>query len=195
MLFRQNYLIIWVVLILAGCATHNAFEVAQDQVDGVGAIHQVSFMGRLVVADNDHSDSGSIEWRGDFVQQQVVLLSPLGTTVAELTHRPDQTQLSLSSDRVVSASNVEEVTNQMLGYPLPLDGMPWWILGLTWPDTAGEITHDKEGRVLTVKQDDWLISYGQWQNINGQWLPKRISLTQGGIKIRIIVDRWHIVRR
>jgi outer membrane lipoprotein LolB len=95
----------------------------------------------------------------------------------------------------VSANNVEEVTNQMLGYPLPLDGMPWWIVGLTWPQSPAELTHDKEGRLLSIKQDDWLIAYGQWQNINGQWLPKRINLTQGTIKIRIFVDRWHIVRR
>ncbi len=195
MWFKQSYLIIWVVIILAGCATHNTFEVAQDQVDGVGAINHVSFMGRLVVVDSDHSDSGSIEWRGNFVQQQVVLLSPLGTTVAELIHRPDHTQVSLSSDKVVSANNVEEVTNQMLGYPLPLDGMPWRIVGLTWPQSPAELTHDKEGRLLSIKQDDWLIAYGQWQNINGQWLPKRINLTQGTIKIRIFVDRWHIVRR
>jgi outer membrane lipoprotein LolB len=182
------------VVLLASCATHHNLDITDDQVEGSGVIDHVSFIGRIAVANTEHSDSGSIEWQGDFLRQQIVLLSPIGTTVAEINHRPEQTQLSLSQEQTVVAQNVEEVTRRMLGYPLPLEGMPWWVIGQSWPSSPVNIVKDAAGRVSSLSQDNWLITYGQWQKINNLWLPKSISLTQEDIRIRIHVDKWHIVR-
>ncbi|MBU6467579.1 MAG: outer membrane lipoprotein LolB [Betaproteobacteria bacterium] len=194
MWFRKIHWLL-LALILSSCATQNRLDLTQDQVEGTGVIDYVSFVGRLAVADNEHSDSGSIEWRGDFLKQHIVLLSPIGTTVAEVSHQPLQTQISLSQDQTVTAQNVEEVTQKMLGYPLPLEGMPWWILGQGWPSTPAVIVHDSEGRVSAIHQESWDITYSEWQKINDLWLPKRINLTQEGVRIRIRVDKWHILRR
>lgn len=184
-------------LLLSGCATLETPRDAslQDSVAGLGQIQSVSLEARLGIRTTDSSDTARLSWQGDFNHQHVELLSPLGSVVAVLEHDGDGARLTLSDGRVLQAADSSELTSQALGYSLPLEGLPWWLLGQSMPGIPSALVYDSNGVLLQQEQAGWLICYDRWRTVGGLSLPGQVKLTRGPLEVRWIIDQWNLVRR
>lgn len=148
--------------------------------------------GRLAVRQPSGSDSGKIEWDSQGIHQHLVIYSPLGTTVAELD-RDNEGLIHLwtSDQREYTASDAESLTQGLLGYALPLDGMPWWVLGQPAPGSfAVQVIHDGDGHVASLTQEGWQVRYGEWRQVGQQAVPGQLSMQHGDLILKLHVDRW-----
>lgn len=184
---------------LGGCALIPINNVPTDQSVGQGELTHVAFSGRIAVRQNENSDSGKIEWQGNSAQQHVELLSPLGNTVATLDHSAQHVHLIMADHQEFSAANPQELTQKILGYALPLDGLPWWVVGQAAPVDAAlmgvaVMVRNEKGELLTLTQADWRMAYGAWRNVGGQQLPGSLQLQRGSLTIRLIMDHWNVER-
>jgi outer membrane lipoprotein LolB len=161
----------------------------------MGQIESVSLEARLAVHAGEQRDSARLFWQGDFVHQHVELLSPLGSVVAVLEHGPEGARLTTSNGRVVDAADSAELTSQVLGYALPLDGLPWWLLGQAMPGSTATAVHDSKGVLQQQEQAGWLICYDRWRTVGNVELPGQVKLTRGSLEVRWIIDQWNLVRR
>ena len=115
---------------LAACTSVAPPRPVSPQTDGA---HQ--WQGRISVSV--HSDppsvtSAAFELRGTAEQGELQLLSPLGTTLAQLQWQPGSAHLHRGSAPEVFAS-VEALTEQLTGSALPLNALFNWLQGRATP--------------------------------------------------------------
>ncbi len=178
------------VLLLAGCAPLWQSPEPQDRQVGAGGLAHYRFTGRIAIQQPDGSESGRIQWQNDLQQQQVTLLSPLGSTVAQLDRNPSGIDLRLANQERFHAQDPEQLTAQVLGYPLPLEGLPWWVLGQAAPDEPARWQRDDHGQARALEQSGWRIEYLQWRPVGPQTLPGLLRLTHETLTIKLKIDQW-----
>ena len=184
------------LIFLCGCASLPQGTPSQDQQIGQGALLGFRFSGRLAIHQPSGTDTGKIEWTTRGAEQHVALLTPLGSTVAELDRTPQSIHLTLSDHSEFWATDSEQLTQSVLGYALPLEGLPWWVLGQPAPEGEGgaTLTRDAAGNPDRLIQAGWQIRYGDWRPVGRQMLPGNMVLQHDDLAIRLRVDQWIVER-
>lgn len=183
------------LLLLTGCASWVPGPPLSDQVTGQGKLQGFHFSGRLAVQQPSGTDSGKIEWNSRGDETHVELLSPLGSTVALLDKTPQQVRLVMSDHSEHVAPDAERLTQSVLGYALPLEGLPWWVLGRVAPGAgSARLVTGPDGRPEQLAQAGWLVRYGAWRRVGGEFLPVALSLQRESLTIRLHIDQWVLER-
>lgn len=125
---------------------------------------------------------------------EILLFTPLGQAVAEITKDSEGVRLITSKLEAFYATDVESLTEQILGWRMPLDGLQYWIQGTHTPFTAAEKDLDRTDQVIAIRQDGWHIHYSSFTpaRSNSPMLPRVINLFYDNLRIRLVVDNWNI---
>jgi outer membrane lipoprotein LolB len=73
-----------------------------------------------------------------------------------------------------------------------LSSLRFWILGASDPATGAQESVDSQQRLARLEQDGWQVDYGEYVLVQQQWLPRRLSVTRGSLRLRVVVDAWHL---
>jgi outer membrane biogenesis lipoprotein LolB len=49
---------------------------------------------------------------------------------------------------------------------------------------------DDRGRLSRLEQDGWQATYDRSAYQNEAWLPGRMRLEKGPVRVRVVVDQW-----
>ena len=189
--------------LLAGCATLTDKPVAvstaiiEPVATGAATVANFELAGRVSVKDSKQSFSGGVRWQHTNGSDEILLLSPLGQTVAQIQRNPDGVQLTTSEQKVYRAADVESLTGQVLGWRLPLTGLQYWVRGDHAPATSAAVDKDGAGRVVAIRQDGWEISYSSFFSPEPAHSaqtprPRVLALQRGELEIKLVVDNWEI---
>jgi len=155
--------------------------------------------GRIAVKFEQQNFSGGIRWRHRANRNEIFLLSPLGQAVAEIRNDDIGAVLITSAHKIYRANNVEELTKTVLGWRLPVDGLPYWVRGVSAPPSESTVEEDAAGKIVSLQQDGWAIRYtGHAPTLaaddpdqrNSPERPKTLVLTRDQLHIRLVVDAW-----
>jgi outer membrane lipoprotein LolB len=154
---------------------------------------QKSFVlnGRIAIRHDGDRSSANIRWTHRAENDDILLLAPFGQTVAHI-HSDAQEVVLDTADKHYTAQNTEELTQQVLGWHLPLAGLRYWVLALAAPESKASIEHDANGQVSIMQQDDWKISYTRYAAQTPDSLPLRINLQHEGLELQLLIDEWEI---
>jgi len=83
------------------------------------------------------------------------------------------------------AADAESLTEQALGWRLPLGGLSDWVQARASPGRPVEMRGDAD-KGLELRQDGWHVAYEEFRG--GR--PLRMRLTREDLEIRLIVDQW-----
>jgi len=148
-----------------------------------------SWQGRISVKTDEESLSGQLQWQHQPDGDTLMLASPLGQGVAKIVRDPAGVMLELPGEPPRQAPTVEALTEDALGYVLPVAGLVYWVQASGDPASHYDVTHDDLGRPAQISQDGWTIEYLQYFSDNpGQ--PRRIKLLREGLEIRLVTDTW-----
>ena len=139
--------------------------------------------GRVAVRYDSEALSGRIFWRHSDDQEELLITSPLGQGLARVTRVRGGFLLVASDGKKYRAADAESLTEQVLGWRLPLAGLADWVQGRPSPGRPSDTLGDT-GREL--QQDGWLVAYEEFRGGH----PLRLRLTREGLEIRLIVDQW-----
>lgn len=157
---------------------------------------EFNILGRLAIQDEKQSFSGSFRWVHLAASDEILLFTPLGQAVAEITKDDGGVRLITSKMEGYYANDAETLTEQILGWRLPLDGLRYWIQGMHSPLSAAEKDLDRQNQVLAIRQDGWHIHYNNFiqTSLSPAPLPKNMNLfyENQNLKIRVIVDNWKV---
>jgi outer membrane lipoprotein LolB len=191
-------------LLLASCATAPSPgpEAAGQAVIATRPFHQaIDMSGRLSVRyqgrTREEALHGSFTWSQTPDLTTVTLLSPLGQTMAVINVSPEGATLQQGGQQLRSAPNVDALTAEALGWPLPVAGLRDWLQGFTI-DSAGKRFAATPSSSQVASNDGWRIHYAAWTEDNvpsAQSRPKRIDLARsteqaGDVSLRIVIDTW-----
>lgn len=177
-------------LLLAGCV--GAPPAFQPVVRPAGA-EQKPFVlsGRIAIKHDGDSSSANIRWTHRAEDDDIWLLTPFGQAVAHI-HRNAREVILDTADKHYTAQDTEELTQQVLGWHLPLEGLRYWVLGLPAPESKASIEHDANGQMGIMQQDGWQIHYTRYAAQTPDSLPLRISLQREGMGLQLLIDEWEI---
>ena len=141
--------------------------------------------GRVAIRHANDATSGRIFWRHSSDADELLIASPLGQGIARLNREGDEYRLVTGDNKLYRASEAESLTEQALGWRLPLAGLPDWVRGRASPGRPAE-TRREAGGSLEVRQDGWRIAYEEFR----EGRPFRLRISRDDLEIRLIVDRW-----
>jgi outer membrane lipoprotein LolB len=153
---------------------------------------EFAVVGRVAVRYGDEAASGRVAWRHSDSDDELLISTPLGQGIAEITRRDGIYTLVTSDRQRFSAADPERLTEQALGYALPLAGLPDWLRGRPQPGVPAETRYD--GRQLAeLRQQGWMIEYLAFDD--DRRLPTRLRLTRGAFDIRLAIEEWQVPPR
>jgi outer membrane lipoprotein LolB len=188
-LFRLHW-VGWTLLLgLAGCASVPPAPVLPVATTAPAVFN---LNGRIAVRYRDRSSSGAVRWQHTSAADAIALLSPLGQIVTEIKRDADGVTLLDSAHKTHHAASAEVLTEDLLGWRLPLSGLSYWVAGHAQPDAPFELVRDTEQRPAQLLQNGWRIDYTSWQDVAGQSLPRKLDLQREGMQIRLVIDKWSL---
>jgi outer membrane lipoprotein LolB len=147
--------------------------------------------GRLSARHGSNALAANFHWTHERARDELDLRSPLGQTIARLTGDATGVRLQSSDGRIETASDWPTLTTRALGWPLPVEGLAFWIQGLPRGDAPSTIEPGSDGMPAVLRQDGWVIVYQAFQRgADGTARPQRLTLDYPEVELRIAVDAW-----
>src|SRR3569623_67602 len=192
--------------LLLGCASivPGAGTTASIGANATRVYHQtIELGGRLSVRyqqnGKEEAVHGNFTWTQTPDRTLATLLSPLGQTMAKIEIMPDRSILMQPGQPVRSAADVDALTAETLGWPLPISGLREWLQGFaTGTDGLRFAASPINGKADTVSSEGWKLHYVSWQDdaqTPADNHPRRIDLERstaqaGEVALRIVIDSW-----
>lgn len=99
--------------------------------------------------------SGRLSWRHSPDSDELLLSSPLGQGIAEIRRNSDGVQLRTQDGQHRTAANLPALTQQLLGFSLPLDMLTGWLFGRS--QNGRIVSSDDTGRPRRLIDRGWYI--------------------------------------
>lgn len=196
MILNKN-LLLATILLISGCATitpptqtPTTSAINQKHLATLANIKAFSLKGRLGVVTNPRGFSGGIEWQHQTANDNIDIFSPVGSKVANIAKTPSGVTLTSQNGHTVKANDAESLTEATLGWRLPLNGLNDWAIGRPTASKIEAASWDDAGRLLTLKQDGWDISYENYADNNGVFLPGKTVLKSEKVNLKLLVEKW-----
>jgi outer membrane lipoprotein LolB len=173
------------VLAMAGCAS-----LPPAPLPPATAVEAFHLIGRVSVRYGEDGFSGSLDWHHTPARDEVLILSPLGQGVAQLVRDAAGVTLTTSDRRVFRAGDAESLTEQALGWRLPLSGLPQWVQGRPAPGGGAQLKRDADGRVERLTQGGWQIEYLGYKAFAAGTLPARVFMDSADLRLKLVIDDW-----
>ena len=169
--------------VLAGCATPPRVGVAPAAV--AAADERFELAGRLSARHGENAVAASFRWTHAPGADLLMLSTPFGQGLARLAGSADGVVLELADGAVARAGDWEALTREVLGVPVPVRGLAWWVRAAPHPGSAHVMERDAAGRVAVLRQDGWEIVFG-YRDDGAQ--PSRLVLAYPNVEIRLALD-------
>lgn len=188
-LLLQGFLLV----LMTGCATAPPVPpFAED----------FSLSGKVGVVSPEAQFSARLAWRqaladpadpaGRFV---IDLWGPFGSGRVQLRGNADYLEVLDGDGSLLRAGRHRDVMLAELGWYLPLEVLPAWLLGRPDPALpAAARAYTDNGRLAGFDQLGWRVAYDRFRDVpdapDGAPLPHRIDASRPGYRLRLAVAQW-----
>ncbi|QPI65275.1 lipoprotein insertase outer membrane protein LolB [Vreelandella venusta] len=184
------------LLTLAGCATQTpvddggrqAGQWERQQTD-VEAFDTWTLVGKAGLRTPQENTSANLDWNQHPHYFRMLISGPFGGGRSVLEGREGRFSLTTSDGRF-EAETPEALMEEQLGWSLPVRAMPDWVRGLPGEHASYQLETDELGFPNHLQQDGWEIDYRDWEQVEGMWLPRRLVMNYGDLRITLVVNQW-----
>jgi len=175
-------------LLLASCATTRppvTSPEAQGAIDAPFAID-----GRLSARHGRDAIAVAFSWTHAPPRDELVVSTPLGQSVAELTGDASlqRVELQTADGRHEVASDWPALTERAVGVALPVQGLAAWAQAAPRPNALHSREPDAFGRTAVLRQDGCEIVYTYPDDSARR--PSGLRVACHDLEMRIAIDRW-----
>lgn len=176
------------LLLLSACGT------AQPPVSAPLLVRDTApfdLNGRLAVNKDGQRQSAGLRWQHQPQRDELLLLGPLGITVARITSDPVMATLEQHGKRY-EAQDVEALMHDVLGWGLPLPVLHHWLMASVDAALPARTEYDALGRLTRLQQAGWDVRYLRYAGERADSLPLRISLSRDDLQVKLLIDEWNL---
>jgi outer membrane lipoprotein LolB len=185
---KKVFYIWWVIAsVLSGCSSvtlERETTYSKRAREPLYNLDNWVFDGRLAIAGLNDSWSANIGWKHTANEEEMKLSGPLGQGATIIKLSDDFVSIDRGDGKVQTSEQPEEFVNQQLGVFVPIRSLRYWVVGL--PEPSQSFVETSDG----FTQADWLIAYQQMQAVNGQSMPRKITVLNSRVKLKLIIDQW-----
>ena len=157
--------VVLLAALLAACA--------QVEIKPPAGPLEFSLAGRIAARYGSESFTGNLAWRHARDGDELLISTPTGQGVAQIVRQGDAVLLKTAEPREYRDSDPEALTERVLGFRLPIDGLADWVQGKPSP---------------ALENRGWKVEY---QERDAQGRPRRMRLTYQGIELRLVISQWN----
>lgn len=139
-------------------------------------LERFTAVGRLALSNGERRDHLRFQWEHSPESDQVLLMSPLGQGIAELTRDTQGARLLKGNQAPLFAANLTALTQQVFGSALPLEHLADWLRGAQ-PAMSGEI-------------DGWTVAVLDVSPFRQHHLVRVLEVKQGEVEMKLIIETW-----
>jgi outer membrane lipoprotein LolB len=180
------------LLLLAGCATMppqppadwNRAKAERQQLE------RWHMKGRAAVATENDGWTASLAWNQEAARSELQLQGALGVGGVHVKSDGQGVEIETSKGEKINAVDATAALEQTIGIALPLGSLRYWLLGVPDPALPAVEELDDRGRLSRMEQDGWQATYDRYAYQNEAWLPGRLRLEKGAVRVRVIVEQW-----
>jgi outer membrane lipoprotein LolB len=148
--------------------------------------------GRVAVRAGDEGFSASFDWREAAGHGELGVRGPFGAGAVRISRSNERIRIESGTAPPLEVTAPFEALEPelvaRLGFPLPLDPLRYWVLGVPAPASPAD------GAGSDFRQDGWHVSVSDYVPVAGSPgpLPARLTLSRDTTRIRVVVDRWRV---
>tara|TARA_B100000929_G_scaffold269354_1_gene238851 strand:- start:666 stop:1232 length:567 start_codon:yes stop_codon:yes gene_type:complete len=181
---------------LAGCASQAPVDESgrqagqwERQQAEVEAFDSWTLVGKAGLRTPQENTSANLDWNQTPYYFRMLISGPFGGGRSVLEGREGRFSLTTSEGRF-EAETPEALMEEQLGWSLPVRAMPDWVRGLPGDHASYQLETDELGFPSFLQQDGWDIDYRDWEQAEGMWLPRRLVMNYGDVRITLVVNQW-----
>jgi outer membrane lipoprotein LolB len=161
---RQAKPAAWLLLVFMwGCAPVELRPPEQTDFD---------LLGRIAARYRDEAFTGNVHWRHAANGDEMLINTPLGQGVARIVRQGDAVQLTTAEGKEYRAPDSESLTERVLGFQLPIEGLADWVRGRPSP---------------ALEARGWKVEYLERDEQNR---PRLMRMRYQGVEVRFAVTQW-----
>ncbi len=134
--------------------------------------------GRISLRQGERSDHLRFRWEHAPDRDVVLLMSPLGQGLAELTRDAAGARLVRANQATIAADTLPQLAERVVGAPLPLEAMADWLRGAR-PELSGET-------------DGWRVAIRDTSAFRQSRLVHVLEARREDVELKLIVDDWDV---
>jgi len=163
----------------------------QKQLDGIQYWY---LSGRVAVQNGVEAWNLDMNWSQKGEDYQVELSGPFGAGRVRLEGNPRGVLLTDSDNQTFRAESAEQLLYRTTGVTMPVEGLRYWIVGLTGPKQKSQPQLDNQGRLAYLEDTRWKVKFRGYMGVNGLELPRKIFIERADkeIDVRLVVDNWKL---
>jgi outer membrane lipoprotein LolB len=170
----RSWLVCLVALLPGACAE---FPPLTDSAFVLGPpLQNVSAEGRISLRQGERRDHLRFRWEHTAGSDVVLLMSPLGQGLAELTRDKDGARLTQPNQATITAETLSQLAQRVFGAPLPLEAMADWLRGAR-PELSGEV-------------EGWRVVISDTSAYRERRLLREMEARREDVEFKLIVDDW-----
>ncbi|MFD2190250.1 lipoprotein insertase outer membrane protein LolB [Pistricoccus aurantiacus] len=189
--------LLFTLALLAGCAGRAPAPESQmrgqwsDQQSRLEAMNNWQLTGKVGLRTPEDSVSANLDWWQSPTYYRLLLSGPFGSGRSTLEGN-DQGVTLITSEGRFQADTPEALMEEQLGWSLPVSALDYWVRGLPTPDASYQQETDDKGYPLYLQQQGWEIAYRDWVAAGDVWLPRRLIMSQKGLRATLVVNQWRL---
>lgn len=133
--------------------------------------------GRISLRQGDRSDHLRFSWEHAPGSDVVLLMSPLGQGLAELTRDASGVRLVQPNQATISAETLPQLAKRVFGVPVPLDAVADWLRGAQ-PALSGEV-------------EGWRVVVSDTSAFRQYRLLRTMEARRDDAEFKLVVDEWN----
>jgi outer membrane lipoprotein LolB len=163
-----------------------------QRLPALQAISRFELQGRLAASTGSEGFSAGLRWQQQDDRASIDLSAPLGFGAAHIEQSAAALQLTTSKGLTLEGSAASDELRATLGFEPPFSSLRFWILGASDPASSAQESVDSQQRLARLEQGGWQVDYAEYVLVQQQWLPRRLSVTRGALRLRVVVDAWQL---
>lgn len=158
----------------------------------IGTVDEWRLLGRISLDDGDQGGSGKLQWEVAADRSTIDFHGAMGRGAWHLEISPESAVLKEANGNEYRAPGVDNLIQQQMGWPVPVDALKWWVRGLAAPGSIEHRQLDDQGLLLGLGQFGWQIDFNRYKSDTGVAMPTRLDARRENYRVKLAVSRWHI---
>lgn len=190
-----------VAVLATGCVTlpepppvDNPDQVWQQRRDQLSKIAYWHLTGRVAVRNGEAAWNINLDWQQKGDDYQITLNGPFGAGKVKLIGNHAGVELHDSDNHTFYADKPGELLRERTGVSMPVEGLRYWIVGLSTPLQQQQPRLDPQGRLAYLEDNHWRVKFRRYTEVSGLQLPDKIFIAkpEQDIDVRLVVDEWKL---
>ena len=196
---KSRFCLIFLVLTLNACTGVSVKdsgsankETYKDRATLLNATGEWDLVGKISLDDGEDGGSGRLQWSVEHGHSELDFHGAMGRGAWRLKIGQDGVLLEMADGTVQAADDVNDLIQDHIGWPIPLDALQWWVRGLMAPGDIEKESYGPEGLLTDLRQFGWDVDFKRYASFDGVELPIRLNATNSNYRVKLAISSWRM---